>query len=79
MTGYQDFRGHADKMVRMDVLEKEGIPGPQGTIRMQSQVREGSRDCQALRGKQDLRGLRAWDFQVHQEREANQESRGIQA
>lgn len=25
--GPQDFQGHMDKMVGMDVLEKEGIPG----------------------------------------------------
>jgi hypothetical protein len=25
--GHQDFRGHMDKMVGMDVLEKEGILG----------------------------------------------------
>lgn len=77
--GPQDFRGHMDKMVGMDVLEKEGIPGLEGTIRMQPLVREGFPDYQALQGKQDLRGLQDWDFQAHQEREAYQESPGAQA
>lgn len=27
--GHQDFQGHVDKMVRMDVLEKEGSRGPE--------------------------------------------------
>lgn len=77
--GHQDFRGHMDKMVRMDVLEKEGILGREETIRTQPQVREGSPDCQALQEGQDLRGLQAWDFQAHQDREAYQESPGTQA
>lgn len=77
--GPQDFRGRMDKMVRMDVLEKEEIPGLEGTIRMQPLVREGFPDCQALQGKQDPRGLQDWDFQAHQEREAYQESPGAQA
>lgn len=77
--GHQDFQGHKDEMVRMDVLEKEGIRGLQGTIRMQYQVREDFPDCQALQGKQDLRVLQAWDFQAHQEREAYQESQGAKA
>lgn len=77
--GPQDFRGHMDKMVGMDVLEKEEIPGLEGTIRMQPLVREGFPDCQALQGKQDPRGLQDWDFQAHQEREAYQESPGAQA
>lgn len=29
MTGHQDFQGHVDKTVRMDVPEKEGIRGPE--------------------------------------------------
>lgn len=77
--GHQDFQGHVDKMVRMDVLEKEGIPAPQAAIRMQPRVREGLPDCQVLQGTQDLWVLQAWDFQAHQEREADQESRGVQA
>lgn len=77
--GHQDFRGHMDKMVRMDMLEKEGILGREETIRMQPQVREGSPDCQALQGGQDPQGLQAWDFQAHQDREAYQESPGTQA
>lgn len=76
--GPQDFWGHVDKMVGMDVLEKEGILGLEGTIRMQPPVREGFLDCQALQGKQDPRGLQDWDFQAHQEREAYQESPGAQ-
>lgn len=77
--GPQDFRGHVDKMVGMDVLEKEGIPGREGTTRMQSPVREGFPDCQALQGEQDPRDLQDWDFRAHQEREAYQESPGAQA
>lgn len=77
--GHQDFRGHMDKVVGMDILEKEEILGREGTIRMQPRVREGFPDCQALQGKQDQRGLQAWDFQAYQEREAYQESPGAQA
>lgn len=77
--GCQDFQGHVDKTVRMAVLEKEGIRGPEVTIRMRPLVREGFPDCQVLKGQQDLWDLQAWDFQAHQEREASQESRGIQA
>lgn len=79
MTGHQDFQGHVDKTVRMDVPEKEGIRGPEVTIKMRPQVREGFPDCQVLEGQQDLWDLQDWDFQAHQEREANQEIRDVQA
>lgn len=29
MMGHQDFQAHVDKTVRVDVLEKEGIRGPE--------------------------------------------------
>lgn len=77
--GLQDFRGHMEKMARMAMLEKEGILGPGVTIRMQSWVRKGFPDCQDLQGNLDLWGLQDWDFQVRREKEADQESRGIQA
>lgn len=77
--GHQDFQGHMDKMVGMDVLEKEGILGHEGTIRMQPRVREGFLDCQALQEEQDLRDLQAWDIRVHQDSKAYQESLDPQA
>lgn len=77
--GHQDFQDHMGKMVRMDVLEKEGILGLEETMRMQSQEREDVPDCQGLQEEQDLWGLKAWDFQAHQDREADQESREAQA
>lgn len=79
MMGHQDFQGHVGKMVRMAVLEKEGIRGPEVTIRMRPRVREGFPDCQVLQGQQDQWDLQDWDFQAHQERGANQESLGVQA
>lgn len=79
MMGHQDFQGPVDKTVRMGVPEKEGIRGPEVTIKMRPQVREGFPDCQVLEGQQDLWDLQDWDFQAHQEREANRESRDVQA
>lgn len=46
---------------------------------MRPQGREGFPDCQVLEGQQDLWDLQDWDFQAHQEREANQEIRDVQA
>lgn len=43
--GHQDFQGHMGKMVGMDVREKEGILGREGTTRMQPRVREAFPDC----------------------------------
>lgn len=77
--GLQDFQGSTDKMVSTDVLEKRGILDHQEIMKTQSLVKEGFLDHPALPGSQDLQGLQAWDFQVQQGKEVQQESQDVRA